>query len=48
MQRQWSRQGRWRWSGKQECEKEVNNGVGTVGMKNEGDAWGAIRRHQCS
>lgn len=33
------RRWRWRWSGKQkECEKEVNNGVGTVGMKNEGDA----------
>lgn len=25
------------WKAK-ECEKEVNNGVGTVGMKNEGDA----------
>lgn len=27
------------WSGKQkECETEVNNGVSTVGRKNEGDA----------
>ena len=38
MQKQWSRQEvAVEWKAMQ-CEKGVNNGVGTVGMKNEGDA----------
>lgn len=31
-----------------QCQKEINNGVGTVGTKNEGDAWAAITWRQQS